>query len=454
MEKHPKVSMVMPCWNKVKFIGHMLESVYNQTWDNIELIMVNDGATDGSREIIEHWKNKMIEEKGYEVIIIDQENQGICKAVYNGMLKITGEFFCCVDCDDELDPEYVSAMAGFLCENQDYEWVCCDMLQYKDVICDRSVRAVRKMNGPIKNVLLAFLLLQISRCTYLLMTRTAYLRSCRVIEHYVTDYKANQEPGIYLPLAAGGGKLGYIEKPLYCHNLCNRSNHLAAINELLPDFFSDTGILCKEIIAKLDMPRSEKELLFQASKLGDLYPHIELAAGNPLKKEQLHGIVKEFAECVNAIVPVKNAVTESDVILYGCKTYLNAVYYYFTDDIKNLDTMLAPLLEARRVIGVGALGKATLIRLPILLANNVIPDALWDMNAKPESKTMEFTVTKPKYENLSDGDVIVVFSFNKTDVFKRAFEETSDRAAEVNFYGAEELLQLFAASLFTSASKH
>ena len=67
--------MVVPCYNKVEYIGEMLDSVIAQKWDNIEVILVNDGSTDGTREAIAEYEPKL-KTRGYETVIIDQENAG------------------------------------------------------------------------------------------------------------------------------------------------------------------------------------------------------------------------------------------------------------------------------------------------------------------------------------------------------------------------------------------
>lgn len=78
------VSMVVPCYNKVNYIGEFFQSVYDQVWDNIELILVNDGSTDGTREIIRQWEPRFVR-RGYSVQIIDQENRGVFGAIKAGL---------------------------------------------------------------------------------------------------------------------------------------------------------------------------------------------------------------------------------------------------------------------------------------------------------------------------------------------------------------------------------
>ena len=72
MEKQPLVSMIVPCYNCEKWIGRLIESVISQTYDNIELIVVNDGSTDRSGEIIDFYEQK-VTDRGYKFKSIHQE---------------------------------------------------------------------------------------------------------------------------------------------------------------------------------------------------------------------------------------------------------------------------------------------------------------------------------------------------------------------------------------------
>ena len=122
-----KVSMIVTCYNKVKYIGEMFDSIISQEWNNIELILVNDGSTDGTRDVITEYESKFYK-RGYDVVIIDQENEGVCAATKAGLSCITGKYVCIVDADDELDPKYISTMAGWLEEHNDTDYCICDAI--------------------------------------------------------------------------------------------------------------------------------------------------------------------------------------------------------------------------------------------------------------------------------------------------------------------------------------
>jgi glycosyltransferase involved in cell wall biosynthesis len=94
---NPKVSVIISCYNKGKWIGETIESIMSQTHKPFEVIVVNDGSTDNSLEVI----------KEHPVTIIDQENQGVSRARNNGLMKATGDYFILIDGDDKLHETYI-----------------------------------------------------------------------------------------------------------------------------------------------------------------------------------------------------------------------------------------------------------------------------------------------------------------------------------------------------------
>ena len=71
----PLVSIITVFYNEEKYLGELLSSILNQTYDNIELICVDDGSNDGSHQIIEDYK-KLFEEKHITLKYVYQENAG------------------------------------------------------------------------------------------------------------------------------------------------------------------------------------------------------------------------------------------------------------------------------------------------------------------------------------------------------------------------------------------
>ena len=99
-----KISIVIPVYNVEPYIEKCLSSVVNQTYKNIEIIIVIDGSTDKSEEIC----NSFAKDDD-RIIIIKQENQGLSAARNSGIKVMTGEFVMFVDGDDYVDKDFCIA---------------------------------------------------------------------------------------------------------------------------------------------------------------------------------------------------------------------------------------------------------------------------------------------------------------------------------------------------------
>ena len=93
-----KVSVVMPVYNASHFLDDSINSILNQTLDDLELICVDDGSTDDSLDILNGFKDK-----DSRVKVFSLEHQGGGNARNYGLTKITGEYLFCMDADDLLD---------------------------------------------------------------------------------------------------------------------------------------------------------------------------------------------------------------------------------------------------------------------------------------------------------------------------------------------------------------
>ena len=97
-----KVSVIVPCYNQGKYIEECIESIENQTYKNIEIVIVNDGSTDNSTiQII----NKLELKNIYKIINI--KNAGLANARNVGIKNSTGKYILPLDADDKIGKEYV-----------------------------------------------------------------------------------------------------------------------------------------------------------------------------------------------------------------------------------------------------------------------------------------------------------------------------------------------------------
>ena len=98
------VSIIIPTYNRSGLITRVLDSVWNQTYRPIELLIVNDGSTDNTEAIVSSWISNHKETPDFTTILIMQKNSGGCVARNNGLDNAHGEFIQFFDDDDELYP--------------------------------------------------------------------------------------------------------------------------------------------------------------------------------------------------------------------------------------------------------------------------------------------------------------------------------------------------------------
>ena len=96
-----KISVIIPVYNVEKYIGQCLDSIVNQTYKNLEIIIVNDGTKDNSMRVVE----KYLSDK--RIKIINKENGGLSDARNKGILASTGSYIALVDSDDLIADTFV-----------------------------------------------------------------------------------------------------------------------------------------------------------------------------------------------------------------------------------------------------------------------------------------------------------------------------------------------------------
>lgn len=97
-----KVSVIIPVYNSEKYIGKCLDSVLNQTYKDIEIIVINDGSKDSSQKVIDEYKNKYS-----NIVAINQENMGVSKTRNKGIMIAKSKYIMFIDNDDFIEKDYI-----------------------------------------------------------------------------------------------------------------------------------------------------------------------------------------------------------------------------------------------------------------------------------------------------------------------------------------------------------
>ena len=107
--KSDLISIIIPVYNVEKYIANCLESVINQTYNNIEIIIINDGSTDNSQSIINEYSKKDTRIKKFI-----KENGGLSDARNYGLDKANGTYVTFIDSDDSITTDYVEYLYNLI----------------------------------------------------------------------------------------------------------------------------------------------------------------------------------------------------------------------------------------------------------------------------------------------------------------------------------------------------
>ena len=109
MSAEPTVSVLIPCHNAAPYVGAALDSVLSQTWRRLEVIVVDDGSTDGSAAILAGYARRGVR-------VIHQQNAGASAARNRALEASTGAFILFMDADDLINPEHIASLHAVIAD--------------------------------------------------------------------------------------------------------------------------------------------------------------------------------------------------------------------------------------------------------------------------------------------------------------------------------------------------
>lgn len=125
MTVQPLVSVIIPAYNAESLIGETVDSVLNQSYGNVEIIVVDDGSTDATESVVKGY--------GQKVRYFYQDNSGGCAVPRNtGIAQSLGEFLCFLDADDLITPDRVAVQVDLLVRNPDLDLVISDYANFNE----------------------------------------------------------------------------------------------------------------------------------------------------------------------------------------------------------------------------------------------------------------------------------------------------------------------------------
>ncbi|UJF28770.1 glycosyltransferase [Kaistella sp. 97-N-M2] len=131
-----QLSVIIPVFNTSDYLPECLESVIAQTFQDIEIICINDGSTDDSLLIL-----KEFQKKDNRIIIIDQQNKGVSAARNSGLKIASGQYIGFVDSDDAIAPTYLQTLHEKI---GDVQWSVCGYIGSEEMTFNEGVLNLNK----------------------------------------------------------------------------------------------------------------------------------------------------------------------------------------------------------------------------------------------------------------------------------------------------------------------
>lgn len=137
-----KVSIIIPVYNVCLYIDDCLKSVVEQTYQNLEILLVDDGSTDGSSQKCDTWA-----QKDDRIFVYHQTNHGVSYARNLAILKSTGVYLSFVDPDDILDEKFIESLVYYI-ETYDADLSVCGIYKFYDsTSVSSNIKTVELLEG-------------------------------------------------------------------------------------------------------------------------------------------------------------------------------------------------------------------------------------------------------------------------------------------------------------------
>lgn len=143
MNWKPLVSVIVPVFNQEKYLNTCIKTIVDQTYSNLEVLLIDDGSNDSSANICDEW-----EKKDSRISVIHKKNGGLSDARNVGMNNASGKYICFVDADDWLSLDMIKSMVTTFNKYTSVDAVFCDYS--KSLNYDPSNSVSSKANGNVE----------------------------------------------------------------------------------------------------------------------------------------------------------------------------------------------------------------------------------------------------------------------------------------------------------------
>jgi glycosyltransferase involved in cell wall biosynthesis len=233
----PAVSVIVPAYNVSRYIAEALDSVLAQTFEDYEIVVVNDGSPD-TEEL-----ERVLEPYRRRIIYLKQENRGLSGARNTGIRAARAPFVGLLDGDDVWEPEFLSTMIGELRRDPSVGVLYCDAIYFGDT--PEAGRTFMELHPSSGEVTFERLLAQECNVISSVVARRELLLCAGLFDE---SLRSSEDFDLWLRILKAGGRISYLRRPLMRYR-----RHGASLS-------ADPVWMCKHILRVLDKAEQTLDL--------------------------------------------------------------------------------------------------------------------------------------------------------------------------------------------------
>ncbi len=200
----PLVSVIMPAYNAADYINEAVASALGQSYTNIELIIVNDGSTDGTAAILGKLNDARVH-------VTTTANQGVSVARNTAMARAKGEWLAFLDADDVWNLDKLQLQSQYFA---DFDLICSNAIVLSGPRAGALLLAKSHLEGMNSRGIL-----QLVEGSHPPMSSVCLRRSALGQEQFTAGQRFGEDFALWLRLVAGGARLRAIPDPLYSYRV-------------------------------------------------------------------------------------------------------------------------------------------------------------------------------------------------------------------------------------------
>lgn len=278
-----KISIIIPCYNVEKYVEKCIKSIMNQTYSELEVIVIDDKSTDGTYDVLLKLKK---EYNDRFILLQNEKNSGLAYTRNFGVKKATGKYIGFIDSDDYVAPDYYEVLVEKILNDK------------SDLVVD-DIQLVDESGNNIGNVVKSCILDEVSKVSIIDNGLAAsacnkLLRKDLLLKYPFLEGKINEDVASIIPIIVHSDKISYTDKAVYNYVQRHNSIQNSKFSEKRFDMF-DSIKVCLDRISDDSNYETYRDIIL-LHQLLEIYIYILIEIND---EDERYNLISKFIDKLN-----------------------------------------------------------------------------------------------------------------------------------------------------------